>query len=536
MTQTVEPAAGPRAPRTGRRRATTRAQLRAARRVAALEGAPAAPPSPSVPARPAGHRARRRSWRRATGLPGTLGVTLLGALVPGSGFLWTGRRLLGVLVLLPTLALMGFTAWYAGRDLDAALDLVLDPTRLKVAAGVIVTALVLWAGVVYLTYRQVRPAQRGRWATVAGHVFVLALVGVVGAPFAVAARYATVQADLVETVFTDNETSTTPRDVTPEDPWGGRDRVNVLLLGGDGGEGRDGVRTDTVILVSIDTRTGKTVMFSLPRNMLNAQFPDDSPLHDLYPTGFSVPGDPGSSMLNAIYKVVPAMHPGILGDSTNEGADAIKQAVGGSLGVDVDYYVLVNLKGFQEIVDAIGGITVNVNTRVAINGNTDAGIPPTGWIEPGPDQELDGFHALWFARGRYGSDDYQRMDRQRCTVAAIIEAADPLTLVRRYTALAAAGKEVVYSDIPQRLLPAFAGLALQMKDAKVRSVVFKTSDRFFSGDPDFDFLRDTVAKAIDPPDQRRKRDDPARPQNTANSCAYDPVDPTAPPATVTATD
>ena len=107
--------------------------------------------------------------------------------------------------------------------------------------------------------------------------------------------------------------------------------------------------------------------------------------------------------------------------------------------------------------------------------------------------------------------------------AAIIEAADPVTLVRRYTALAAAGKEVVYSDIPQSLLPAFAGLALQMKDAKVRSVVFKTSEKFFSGDPDFDYLRDTVAKAIDPPGTRRKKDDPARPKNTANSCAYDPA-------------
>ncbi|MGB0191402.1 MAG: LCP family protein, partial [Nocardioides sp.] len=456
-------------------------------------------------------------------LPGTLAVTFLGALVPGGGLLWTGRRLLGVLVLLPTLALVGFSAWYVARDLDAALDLVLDPTRLKVAAGVIVGALSVWALIVYLTYRQVRPVQRRAWTTLVGHAFVLALVGVVGAPFAVAARYATVQADLVETVFSDNETSTTPRDVTPADPWGGRERVNVLLLGGDGGEGRDGVRTDTVILVSIDTTSGKTVMFSLPRNMMNAQFPEDSPLHDLYPYGFSGYGDDGSYMLNAIYRNVPALHPGVLGESTNEGADAIKQAVGGSLGIGVDYYVLVNLKGFQEIVDAIGGITVNVNTRVAINGNTDAGIPPTGWIEPGPDQTLDGFHALWFARGRYGSDDYQRMDRQRCTVAAIIEAADPVTLVRRYTALAAAGKEVVYSDIPQSLLPAFAGLALRMKDAKVRSVVFKTSASFFSGDPDFDYLRDTVAKAIDPPGTRRKRDDPARPKNTANSCAYDPA-------------
>ena len=89
--------------------------------------------------------------------------------------------------------------------------------------------------------------------------------------------------------------------------------------------------------------------------------------------------------------------------------------------------------------------------------------------------------------------------------------------------IAAAGKEVVYSDIPQSLLPAFAGLALRMKDAKVRSVVFKTSASFFSGDPDFEYLRDTVAKAIDPPGTRRKKDDPARPKNTANSCAYDPA-------------
>ncbi|GAA1479020.1 hypothetical protein GCM10009623_34660 [Nocardioides aestuarii] len=475
---------------------------------------------------PGRRRALRRPWRRAAGLPGTVGVTLLGAVLPGSGFLWTGRRLLGVLVLVPALAVAGFSAWYAGRDLRAALDLVLDPARLKVAVWVIVVALSAWAVTVYLTYRQVRPVDRPRWTTWVGHLFVLALVVVVGTPFVVAAQYARVQADLVETVFTDNETSTVPTDVTEKDPWGGRDRVNVLLLGGDGGAGREGVRTDTLILASIDTATGKTVMFSLPRNMMYAQFPEDSPLHDLYPTGFTGYGDPASYMLNAVYREIPLLHPGVLGRSTNEGADAVKLAVGGSLGIDVDYYLLVNLAGFQEVVDAIGGITVNVNTRVAINGNTDAGIPPTGWIEPGPDQHLDGFHALWFARGRYGSDDYERMDRQRCAVAAIIDAADPLTLVRRYTELAAAGKEVVYSDVPQRLLPAFAELALRMKDAKVRSVVFKTSEQFFSGDPDYDYLRDTVATALDPVRRPGRRGDPSRPRSTKDSCAYDPVVPT----------
>ena len=166
VTDPVDPATEPRTPRTGRRRATTRRQARKARRAAPVAPVAAAPAAPAVPQtrqpehRPPGHRARRRAWRRAAGLPGTLAVTFLGALVPGGGFLWTGRRLLGVLVLLPTLALAGFSAWYAARDLDAALDLVLDPTRLKVAAGVIVGALAVWAVIVYLTYRQVRPLQR----------------------------------------------------------------------------------------------------------------------------------------------------------------------------------------------------------------------------------------------------------------------------------------------------------------------------------------------------------------------------------------
>ncbi|ANH40136.1 Biofilm regulatory protein A precursor [Nocardioides dokdonensis FR1436] len=466
--------------------------------------------------------------RRAQGLPGTLGVTLLGAVLPGSGFVWTGRRLLGLVVLLPTLGALAYVVGYLSRgvaDLRTLLDLALDPTRLKTLAVLAVVGLLVWAVLVWLTYRQARPVRRSRWATAAGNGFVVLLVVLVGAPLGMAARYASVQADLVETVFEEAPRSATiPRDVTEADPWGGRDRVNLLLLGGDGSDTRTGVRTDSLILASIETATGKTVMFSLPRNLMYAQFPEDSPLHALYPDGFTGGGDPAAYMLNAVYGQVPALHPGVLGDSSDEGADALKQAVGGSLGLDVDYYVLVNLRGFEQVVDAIGGITVNVNEPVAINGNTDAGIPPTGWIEPGPDQELDGFHALWYARGRYGSDDYRRMERQRCAVDAIIDAADPMTLLRRYTDLAEAGMDIVTTDIPRSLLPAFVELGLEMKDAKVRSVVFKPSERFSSGDPDYDFVRATVAKALDPPERSVRKADPDRARNTENSCAYTGAD------------
>jgi LCP family protein required for cell wall assembly len=254
-------------------------------------------------------------------------------------------------------------------------------------------------------------------------------------------------------------------------------------------------------------------------------------------------------MLNAVYGQVPALHPGVLGSSDNEGADALKQAVGGSLGLDVDYYVLVNLLGFRELVDAMGGVTVDINQPIPIGGNTDLGIPPDDYLEPGPDQRLNGFEALWYSRGRYGGDDYQRMERQRCMVDAIVDEADPLTLLRRYQALAATGKEIVRTDIPADLMPAFVELALRVKDAgSVRSVVFRNSDEFFPGNPDFDWMQEKVRRALRPPAPERTPDRPARttspepgspsagpttsPEPTpeagaavdaADACAYDPL-------------
>lgn len=484
------------------------------------------------PAEHPGDRRRLDPYRRAGGLRGTLGVTLLGAVLPGAGLLWTRRGFWGWTVLLPFLS-AGATAVWLLRDLRAAADLAFDAARLELAALVLAGAYAVWCLVVLSTYLVARPRRRPVGQTLAGSTFVLLLCLAVGAPVAVAGRYAWVQADLVTTVFEHNESATAPRDVTEADPWAGRDRVNVLLLGGDGNVRRAGVRTDSMILASVDTASGRVVTFSLPRNLMNAQFPAGSPLRALYPDGYTGYGDPAVYMLNGVYGQVPALHPGVLGKSDNEGADALKQAVGGSLGLDVDYYVLVNLLGFRELVDAIGGVTVNINEPIPIGGNTDLGIPPDDYLEPGPDQRLDGFAALWYSRGRYGSDDYRRMERQRCMVDAIVAEADPLTLLRRYQQLAATGKEIVRTDIPADLMPAFVELALRVKDAgSVRSVVFRISEEFFPGDPDFEWMRERVRLALLPPARERTPDRPAAPVRTpeagaavdaADACAYDPL-------------
>jgi polyisoprenyl-teichoic acid--peptidoglycan teichoic acid transferase len=469
------------------------------------------------------HRAVRpaRAFRRARSLGGALGVTVLGALVPGAGYLWTRRRS-GWLVLVPFLLGLGVLASYAS-DLRNFLDVAFDPTRLRVAAAAVGVAFLVWAFTVVTTYLMARPRGMSRLEQVLGGLVVTQMCVLVALPAVQAVRVANTTAHFVATVFDDEQNATLPEGVTEEDPWAGRDRVNVLLLGGDGGVGRSGIRTDSVILLSMDTNTGRSVMFSLPRNMMNAQFPEDSALHDVFPDGFRGEGDAAGWMLNAVYGQVPALHPGILGESENEGADAIKQAVAGSLDTHVDYYVLINLDGFQQLVDAIGGVTVNINEPVAINGDTDRGIPPTGYLEPGPDQHLDGFHALWFSRGRWGSDDYERMERQRCMVDAIVEEADPLNVLRRYQALAKAGEEILRTDVPRTLMPAFVDLALEVKEKRMRSIAFVSSDRFFSGDPDFAWMQEVVAKALAPKQgSAGPKDDPGTAVRADDACAYDP--------------
>ncbi|MGH8880706.1 MAG: LCP family protein, partial [Stackebrandtia sp.] len=363
---------------------------------------------------PARRRRRRRAaLHHAKSLPGTLGVTALGAVLPGSGFVFVGRRYLGLLVLLPTLCIAVVGGWYAAGHVDSLIRVAVDPRKLLFVTAGLLVLLVAWVAIVVATYRMVKPRHQPRLHAFVGGSFVLILCLLVAAPLAVGARYSYVQADLVSHIFKDTDSATRPKGVTAKNPWGDRDRVNLLLLGGDGGVDREGIRTDSVMIASMDTKSGDTVLFSLPRNLMNVPFPEGSELHDIYPEGFTGDGDPGEFMLNAIYRNVPANHPGAVGRTDNEGADALKMGVSGALGIDVDYYMLVNLDGFEQIVDAMGGVTVNINQPIPIGGNTDLGVEPTSYLDPGPDQKLNGRKALWFARGRYGLDDYNRMERQR---------------------------------------------------------------------------------------------------------------------------
>ncbi len=473
----------------------------------------------------------------------TVGFTVAGTALPGLGLIAAHRRVVGGIVLGVFAASLIALAIYAGVDLQGFLANFVNPDTLTTIAIVLPIVAVVWVGVVVASHLALRgtvtSAQR-----VAGGVLVGFLAFAVAAPLAVAARYSYDTAASVRAVFKSEKTSKSATRPTlgpgggeaSRDPFADKPRLNVLLLGGDAGKGRTGTRTDTVILASIDTQTGNTTLFSLPRNTGRMPFPSDSPLRKYYPNGFTNgDGNNAEYFLNAIYDNVPREVPkNVLGETDNLGADALKLSVGAALGLDVDYYVLINLDGFSKMINALGGIRLNVNSYIPMGGNTDLGIPPKKYLKPGPDQKLTGREALWYARGRYGSDDFARMDRQRCVINAIIDQANPANMLSRYEDIAKAGKQLVYTDMPQEVLPLMVDLSLRAKGGSVRSIVFKHGvDGFISPNPDYAQMRKRVKKALgegapaEPSPGESPSDKPKKPkspesEDLADSCAYNP--------------
>jgi LCP family protein required for cell wall assembly len=479
---------------------------------------------------------RRRTPRR---FAATLGLTALGAVLPGTAFLAAGRRKLGAFVLLLFALVVGVVVWLVTGGWQTAFRLALDTRWLLGIAIAVGLGTLAWVAVIVAGYRMLAAPGTTRGRHVLGSVVVLLLVVAVALPAVYVGQLLLAQRGLVDGVFAEDRESATVEE--NPDPFGDQERVNVLLLGGDGGEGRDGVRTDTVIVASIATATGETTLFSLPRNLEDLPFPADSPLAELYPDGFDA-GTESESLLNAVYRNGPAEHPDALGRTADPGADFLKLGVGEALGLDLDYFVLVNLDGFSRLVDALGGVTVNVNYWVPVGGIPDSRILPDDYLEPGPNQHFDGAQALDFARGRFGLTDYDRMARQRCTIDAIVDAADPVTLLRSYQELAATTRDIVSTDIPRSALDDFVDLAFLVKDASIRSVVFDATliDPAY---PDYDEMRRIVQEAIDPapaaeetpesspaptsaaptpvedPDAPRPPEDPAA--DVGDACAYD---------------
>lgn len=215
------------------------------------------------------------------------------------------------------------------------------------------------------------------------------------------------------------------------DPARVADVYNILLLGGDAGPGRGGLRTDTMMLLSVHTPSGRASLVSLPRDMKGLLFPPDSPLGRRYPYGFT-------ELANAVYPIVSSntdLRAAYEVDDIRPGVVATAEAIGYSLDVTIHDYVLIDMQGFLDLVDALGGVTVEVRKQVPMPGNVPGArtqYPPT--IGPGI-IHMDGSTALGYVRSRKADSDYQRTARQRALLAALARQVSFSDVIANYGAV-----------------------------------------------------------------------------------------------------
>jgi LCP family protein required for cell wall assembly len=182
----------------------------------------------------------------------------------------------------------------------------------------------------------------------------------------------------------------------------GDSRINILLLG-IGGPGHDGQNlTDTILLASIDPITDKTVLMSIPRDLW---------VH--------IPND-GTQKINAAYAdaVDDSRATTTVGKET-EGIDQLDATLKPVLdGVHINYHVLLDFSAFKQMVDALGGVTVNVpetlyDPTIAWENHWNPVIAKKGI------QTFNGSQALLYVRSRETSSDFARGERQRLVITAI---------------------------------------------------------------------------------------------------------------------
>ena len=279
-------------------------------------------------------------------------------------------------------------------------------------------------------------------------------------------------------------------------PWDGRGRLNVLLIGAD--EQGGGHNTDTLIMLSIDPVSNQVAMFQLPRDTVDVPIPE-GPARDIF-------GPAYRGKINAWFSVIrerPDLYPGT---SQTRGYNGLKAVLGELYGVPIKYYVEVNFEGFEKVVDALGGVAINVQVPVV-----DDRYPAGGgalqrvYIASGM-QQMSGAEALVYARSRHASTDFDRGARQQRVLLSLAPGG-------RHRQHPAAGRPAGERNVRDRSARTFRASSCRSSSGwrrgsstpDVRSYVFappfygtesETSPRGYVIVPDLERIRAAVGEAF----------------------------------------
>jgi LCP family protein required for cell wall assembly len=234
----------------------------------------------------------------------------------------------------------------------------------------------------------------------------------------------------------------------------GKDRINILVMGLDRRprEGQSPSRSDTMFVLTIDPQTKTAGILGIPR--------------DLY---VDIPDGDGGYFRD---RINTALVFGEVNDYKGGGQQLAIDTVEHNLGVKIGHYVIIDFEGFKEVIDALGGIDVDVPTYVSDPTYSWTELPgdyDPQEFEPGL-QHMDGETALAYARIRQNSDDLDRIQRQQRIIFAVMDKALSLNVLRNALELWNKYKDAIDTDINDIQLAGFAKLAADISPEKISAL------------------------------------------------------------------
>jgi LCP family protein required for cell wall assembly len=226
-------------------------------------------------------------------------------------------------------------------------------------------------------------------------------------------------------------------------------RLTVLILGSDAREGVIGSRTDAIIVASINPKTGRVVMVSLPRDTVNVPI---------------APGVAYRGRINSLFWEYERAS-----GKTKNALKKVKSDLAYAFGTEIDYYALVEFDGLVRLVNSIGGVDLTLTESIV---DPTIHLGKNGLKLKAGERELNGRKALAFTRSRHSDSDYDRSRRQHQVLTAATSkvrkrGGDQLDL------LVKVARKKIVTDLPLRAAPALLKLLSGANLDKVKSVVLE---------------------------------------------------------------
>ena len=270
-----------------------------------------------------------------------------------------------------------------------------------------------------------------------------------------------------------------------------KDKATIMIMGVDAREDDVG-RSDTLMIAAVDPKRNQASLLSVPRD-----------------TRVKIAGH-GWDKINAAYAYGSAKS-GILG-----GEKLAQRTVEDFLGVNIDHYVVIDTHAFQKIIDAIGGIDIDVEKRMYYEDpwDDDGGLVID--LRPGK-QHMDGKTAVTYVRYRDEEGDIGRIKRQQKFMKACMEKVTSPAIIPKLPTVIKEVMSSVKTDLSFRQLLEFAGTLKEAQKNGLKTEMVPGRPLYISGVsywiPDVEKLRTTLAETLGiqlSPSARRRLEQAAR--------------------------